>query len=185
MNTKIIVALVIAFAVIGLTGAASAYSTYGNWIDTKRNKIYYKNDLMIKKAYMQVLKETGTMPTQQKVAEITGLTQKTIWTHLDAIDLREVVRPFKIWSDEVLNALKDKALEGDYSSARLYFMLTFDWSEKHEVKADIKADVDIKGKLEVKHKLSPKVAKILGDALADEVEEQRRNSIKKENVRKE
>jgi hypothetical protein len=34
MNTKIIVALVIAFAVIGLTGAASAYSTYGNWIDT-------------------------------------------------------------------------------------------------------------------------------------------------------
>lgn len=131
---------------------------------------------------MQVLKETGTMPTQQKVAEITGLTQKTIWTHLDAIDLREVVRPFKIWSDDVLNALKDKAASGDPMAIRLYFMLTFDWSEKHEVKADIKAIV--KGKLEVKHKLSPKVAKILGDALSDEVEEQRLNSIKKENVRK-
>jgi hypothetical protein len=138
-----------------------------------RNKTYYKNDLMIKKAYMQVLKKTGTMPTQQKVAEITGLTQKTVWQHLDAIDLREVVRPFKVWSDDVLNALKDKSLEGDYQAIRLYFMLTYDWSEKHEVKAD----VNVKGKLEVKHKLSPKVAKILGDALADEKEEARLNAL--------
>lgn len=137
------------------------------------NAAYYKNDAIIRAEYTRVLKQTHHMPTQAQIAEKCGVTEKTVNTHLNAINFNDLIKPFKLFGSDVLQGLKEKAESGDAAASRLYFFLVFDKVERKEIKADVKADVKVKGKLEVKHKLSPKIAKMLGDALADEKEEQR------------
>lgn len=133
------------------------------------NKLYYETENRIKSEYVKLLK-TGKMPTMEEVASNLGLTRKTVSRHLNAIDLSELTSPFRLFGADVINALKDKALEGDERSARLFFLLTFDIGDKKEIKADV--DIKAKVKKEVKVKVSPKVAKLIGDILVKEVSEE-------------
>ena len=145
------------------------------------NADWRKNDALIRAEYTRALKETHRMPTQAKVAEVCGLTEKTVNTHLHAVDFNELIKPFKLFGSNVLQGLAEKAEAGDAAASRLFFFLVFDKVERKEIKAEVNAAVKVKGKIEVKHNLSPKVAKILGDALADEKEEQRLKALSKDN----
>lgn len=147
----------------------------------KHNKKYFENEALIKAAYIKVLKEQKRMPTQIEVGKMCSIHTETVRLHLKAIDITELIEPFKLMGSNVLQGLTDKAEAGDAAAARLFFFLVFDKVERKEIKADVRADVKVKGKMEVTHKLSPKVAKILGDALADEAEEARLKSLLKEN----
>ena len=94
----------------------------------------------IKDAYRDYIKQHKQIPTQTQVAEICGVTQVTISKHFTKIDLSEIVRPFKIFGDDILMGLRVKAMKGDAAAAKLYFMLVYDWNEKteHKVEGGIK-----------------------------------------------
>ena len=126
--------------------------------------VYRKNDALIRAEYTRVLKETHKMPTQAQVAEECGITEKTVNTHLHAINFNDIVKPWKLFGSRVLQGLEEKASNGDAAAARLYFFLVYDKVERKEVKAD----VNVKGKVkaDVKINVSPKIAKLIGDELA-------------------
>ena len=147
------------------------------------NAAYMKNDAIIQAEYMKVVKNENRMPSQVEISKACKLSPQTINAHLNNIDLKELVQPFKLFGSSVLKGLKDKAEEGDSAAARLYFFLVFDKVERKEVKAEVKADVKVKSNVEVKHKLSPKIAKMLGDALVEEKEEARLKALSKSNER--
>ena len=128
------------------------------------NADWRKNDALIRAEYTRALKETHRMPTQAKVAEICGLTEKTVNTHLHAVDFNELIKPFKLYGSDVLVGLKEKAENGDPAAIRLYMFLVFDKVERKELTAKVEATV--KGKLDVKVKVPSKIAKLVGDALA-------------------
>ena len=96
----------------------------------------------IKDAYREYIKEHKQIPTQTQVAEICGVSQVTVSKHFTKIDLSELVKPFKIFGDDILMGLRGKAMKGDAQAAKLYFMLVYDWSEKteHMLTGDIKLE---------------------------------------------
>jgi hypothetical protein len=96
----------------------------------------------IKDTYREYIKEHKQIPTQTQVAEICGVTQLTISRHFTKIDLSEIVKPFKIFGDDILMGLRYKASKGDAQAAKLFFMLVYDWQEKteHKLTGDIKLE---------------------------------------------
>jgi len=109
-----------------------------------RNKRYIGNDLKIKNAFIEILKNEKRMPAQEEVAKIVGLTRETVNKHLRQIKLSDLVEPFKIFGNDVLIGLRDKAMMGDERAAKLFFKLVFDWAEKHELKAELDGDLVFK-----------------------------------------
>ena len=108
------------------------------------NKRYIGNDLKIKEAIVAFLKVENRMPTQEEVAKKIGVTRITVNKHLQNIKLSDLVEPFKIFGDDVLVGLRDKAAMGDERAAKLFFKLVFDWAEKHELKAELGGDLVFK-----------------------------------------
>jgi predicted transcriptional regulator len=135
---------------------------------TKHNRQYLENDALIKAAYMKVLKEQKRMPTLAEAGELCGITSETVRLHLKAIDINDLIEPFRLMGSNVLQGLTEKAEAGDAAAARLFFFLIFDKVERKEIKADIKADIDAKVKADVKVVVSEQTAKLVGDLLARE-----------------
>jgi hypothetical protein len=130
------------------------------------NSRYFENDALIKKAYIKVLEEQKRMPTLIEVGVICSLSSETVRQHLNAINLNELIEPFKLFGSDVLAGLKAKAESGDAQAAKLFFFLIFDKVERKEIKADIKADINAKVKVSVK--IPDAIAKRIGDELAKE-----------------
>jgi hypothetical protein len=105
-------------------------------------KDYALLDQKIKAAYVAAIKDTKEIPTETYIAEVCGTSQQTVSKHLTNINLDELVRPFKIFGNDVLMGLRNRASKGDAQAAKLFFMLVFDYSEKTEV--------EHKGELKVK-----------------------------------
>jgi predicted transcriptional regulator len=103
---------------------------------------YARVDRAIKNAYVSILQEEKRMPTQQEVANICEIAEKTVRRHLDNITLADIGQPFKIFGEDVLYGLCEKAKTGDAQAAKLLFALLFDWTEKTEQKitGDIKLE---------------------------------------------
>lgn len=99
----------------------------------------------IKEAYIDYIKKHKQIPSQTQVAKICDVTQATISKHFTKIDLSEIVKPFKIFGDDVLMGLRYKASKGDAQAAKLFFMLVYDWNEKteHEVKGSIETIIKV------------------------------------------
>lgn len=132
----------------------------------KHNKLYFKNRENIKKAYMDYLEKYGLMPSQSTVAESTGLTQTTVSMHLKNTNLSEITAQFKLMGESVLIGLQRRASEGDAAAAKLFMFLVFDKTERQELKVDV--DANVRGDVKTTVKISPKMAKMLGDAIAEE-----------------
>ena len=114
-----------------------------------KTRDYIATDERIKEAYKDYISTHNKMPTQQEIADMIGISRKTVNVHLNNIDLHDIIQPFKIFSENVLMGLRNKAVKGDAQAAKLFFMLVHDWSEKHEHKVDgdvtiIFEDVDAK-----------------------------------------
>lgn len=98
----------------------------------------------IKDAYIDYIKAHKQIPTQTQIAEICEVTQATISKHFTKIDLSEIVKPFKIFGDDILMGLRYKASKGDAQAAKLFFMLVYDWNEKQEIKGELKLKAEVK-----------------------------------------
>jgi hypothetical protein len=128
------------------------------------NADWRKNDALIRNVYTEELKKSKRMPTQARVAEICGITEKTVNTHLHSVDFNELIKPFKLYGSDVLQGLAEKAKEGDPAAIRLFMFLVFDKVERKDIIANVEATVKVKK--DVKVTISPKIAKLIGDTLA-------------------
>jgi hypothetical protein len=130
------------------------------------NKRYFENEALIRAAYMKVLKEQKRMPTLVEVGEMCHISSETVRLHLKAIDINELIEPFKLMGSNVLQGLTERAEAGDAAAARLFFFLIFDRVERKEIKADVNANVkaDVKATI----KIPDAIAKRIGDELAKE-----------------
>lgn len=132
----------------------------------KHNMRYYEYEDKIKAVYVKILKEQKRMPSQVEVAKICSVSEATVRLHLHAIDLTQLVEPFKLMGSDVLSGLAEKAISGDAASARLFFFLVFDKVERKEIMADIKADV--KAKVVTTVKIPDAVAKRIAEEMVKE-----------------
>jgi DNA-binding transcriptional regulator YhcF (GntR family) len=98
----------------------------------------------IKDAYREYIKAHKQIPTQTQVAEICGVSQVTVSKHFTKIDLNELIQPFKIFGDDILMGLANKARKGDAQAAKLFFMLVYDWNEKQVQKIEGTVETIIK-----------------------------------------
>lgn len=103
----------------------------------KKQRDYQQTEELIKKAYLDTIKTEKRMPSQGEVAKIVGVTRETVNHHLNSIDLSKLVRPYRLFGNEVLTGLMKKASAGDTQAAKLFFMLIYDWSEKQEIEHKI------------------------------------------------
>ena len=131
----------------------------------EHNKLYYENRERIKGEYARILK-SGRMPSMVEVADNCRITRRTVSRHLNDIDLSDLTSPFRLFGEDVLNSLRESALEGNSQAAKIFYQIVFSWSEKHEIKADVKAN--IKADVKTTVTLSPKIAKIVGNLIAEE-----------------
>jgi hypothetical protein len=132
------------------------------------NKRYFENEALIKAAYMKVLKEQKRMPTLIEVGEMCHISSETVRLHLKAIDINDLIEPFKLMGSNVLQGLTERAEAGDAAAARLFFFLIFDKVERKEIKADVNANVKANVKATVK--IPDHIAKRIGDEMAKEVQ---------------
>jgi hypothetical protein len=91
---------------------------------------------------------------------------KTVRLHLKAIDINDLIEPFKLMGSNVLQGLTERAEAGDAAAARLFFFLIFDKVERKEIKADVNANVKANVKATVK--IPDHIAKRIGDEMAKE-----------------
>jgi predicted ArsR family transcriptional regulator len=105
-----------------------------------RKRDYRATDIAIKNAYKAYIKAHESMPTQQEIADICGINRKTVGIHLNKIELHDIIQPFKIFGDNVLMGLRNRAAKGDPAAVKLYLMLMYDWREQivHEHKGETK-----------------------------------------------
>ncbi|MBE9594204.1 MAG: hypothetical protein IMF19_12100 [Proteobacteria bacterium] len=102
-------------------------------------------DQKIKNAYIEEIKKAkGQIPSEAYIAEICGTTQATVSKHLMSTNLDELICPFKIFGNDVLLGLRNRASKGDAQAAKLFFALVFDWNEKQEIKGELKLKAEVK-----------------------------------------
>jgi hypothetical protein len=130
------------------------------------NKRYFENEALIKAAYMKVLKEQKRMPTLIEVGEMCHISSETVRQHLKAIDINDLIEPFKLMGSNVLQGLTERAEAGDAAAARLFFFLIFDKVERKEIKADVNANVKANVKATVK--IPDHIAKRIAEEMAAE-----------------
>jgi len=108
-------------------------------------KDYALIDEKIKMAYIEYIKTNkGKIPTEAHIAEVCGLTQATVSHHLVKTNLEELARPFKVFGQDVLLGLRNRASKGDAQAAKLFFALVYDWNEKQEIKGELKVKAEVK-----------------------------------------
>ena len=107
-------------------------------------KDYALLDQKIKNAYVEHIKATKEIPTEAYIAEVCGTSQQTVSKHITNINLSEIIRPFKIFGNEVLMGLMKKAAKGDAQAAKLFFALVYDYNEKQEIKGNIQVRAEVK-----------------------------------------
>ena len=108
-------------------------------------KDYALIDEKIKNSYIEYIKTNkGKIPTETHIAEVCGLTQATVSHHLVKTNLEELARPFKVFGQDVLMGLRNRAAKGDAQAAKLFFALVYDWNEKQEVTGELKIKAEVK-----------------------------------------
>lgn len=98
----------------------------------RKEKTYRLIDEGIRNAYLDGIKEEGRILTEKEIAQRIGVTDRTIRNHLDHIRLGTRSWPFRVFVNDVLLGLVDRAKAGDTSAVKLYFMIVFNWNDKRE-----------------------------------------------------
>jgi len=128
------------------------------------NKLFYQNSALIKAEYLRILKAERRMPSQLEVAKNLKLTQTTVSMHLNSVDFSELTEVYKLFTTDILNALMDKAKDGDVPAIKFFLFLTAGVTEEFKITSEHKENV----KIDVT--ISPQIAKQVGDALAKDAE---------------
>jgi transcriptional regulator with XRE-family HTH domain len=88
------------------------------------------NQSRITQALAEFKTANKRLPTQEELAERTGLSRTTVQRRLRDIDFGEAVAPLRLYLQDVLLTIAEKALAGDMRAAKLFLQVSYGWSEK-------------------------------------------------------
>ena len=92
-------------------------------IATERNRTWENNQLAITKAIDSLVRKNERLPTQQEIANETGISRQTVCVHL--MEYRRAqkeiddLEQFNFMASKVLGKLMEKAMDGDMRASRL------------------------------------------------------------------
>jgi hypothetical protein len=91
-------------------------------------QLWENNHQVITRAVAQYVNSYGVMPTKSKLAELTGLSRKTVHQHLkdfnDNPEYAEQAKQHQAMAGRVLSKMLQLALAGDMQAAKLYLQAT-------------------------------------------------------------
>jgi hypothetical protein len=111
--------------------------------DVERNSTWEKNHKAITEAILQTIREKERFPYKSEIAEVTGLTIRTVYDHLKDYDgvkrrlLNLDMDQFKCAGGLVLSKVMELALEGDLRAARLALQILGIIGKKENKGADL------------------------------------------------
>ena len=98
--------------------------------DTTLRSDRASNQALITEALASFKNTNKRLPTQEELAERTGLSRTTIQRRLRDIDFGEAVAPLRLYLQDVLLTITEKALAGDMRAAKLFLQVSYGWTEK-------------------------------------------------------
>jgi hypothetical protein len=101
----------------------------------RKEKSYRLLDESIRAAYLEILESEKRIASQEEIASKVGITARTVRNHLSNVRIGEAALPFRVFTNDVLISLKNRALSGDVQAIKLFFNLTYDWNAKIEPEA--------------------------------------------------
>jgi len=89
-------------------------------IEARSRKDSEANHTLVTKAFYELLKANGRIPTQHEIAEHTGLARVTVQRHLQTLSFAELSQSIRPAAPRVLATIVGKALAGNDSALKLF-----------------------------------------------------------------
>jgi hypothetical protein len=107
----------------------------GERIKLRHRLDWERNHIKLTHAYLDIVKETKTVPTLKELKEKTGISFNIISKHLREMDLDRLTTAssHKLLANNIIMGLASKGASGDPFAAKLYFQIMFGFSEKSAV----------------------------------------------------
>lgn len=127
-------------------------------MSSERIRAPYKNYEVNQKLIMEALEKCveendNDLPTFERLAEITGLSSRTISRHYSSLDFSYIVERERIHSPSVIKAIRDSAIEGKALAQKLYAQIVekiiLKTSEERKVIGDLNVNAVHSGTLKV------------------------------------
>lgn len=114
---------------------------------------YEVNQHKILAAYKDLAAEGIVLPSYEQVADRSGLSLSTVKRHFANLNFDYVCKRERIHTPEVINAIRESALDGKARAQKLYAQIMEGYIErkdhKQEIVGDLKVNADISGELKV------------------------------------
>lgn len=128
---------------------------------TKKKREWVDNQKLIHDAYLNYinnLENKGKAPTLIQLAEITGLSMKTIERHIKLIEFKPQEHVSKVLLDDVIAKLAERAMSGSYKHMDLYLKIIGGWTEKTEIKQTTEMEIDFTNVEKLSSEMLEKIA---------------------------
>jgi predicted transcriptional regulator len=98
--------------------------------DKKKNITWDRNQALLQKAYVDLIKRLKRCPTQTEVANEVNLSLKTVKLHVKEMKFKPLDSPMRVLTPDVLAFIYNSAKKGSAQSQKLWVQLLEGWSEK-------------------------------------------------------
>lgn len=92
-----------------------------------------ENKAKVLQSITELYEETGSIPSNVKVAEHCGLNRETVAKYRREIDISQFFPTLRTRTLEILEGIAQKAIKGDAAAAKIWLQFVEGWKE--EVKA--------------------------------------------------
>jgi hypothetical protein len=95
-------------------------------LPSRLRKDHEANLSLVSKAFFDLLKTNGRVPTQEEIAEETGLSRATVQRHIQSVSFGELSQPARLAAPRVLATVVSRALAGHDSALKLFYKILKD-----------------------------------------------------------
>lgn len=121
----------------------------------ERRKDWEQNNRKISKAVIDYWQTNKSYPTQAEIASLSGLSPRTVFTHMKELDQSQVLddaaKQFAVHAPEFLMAVLNSSLRGSSKSQELFAKLVLKWVPP--------ATLDLTGEIGIKDGISKLIEK--------------------------
>ena len=108
-------------------------NSWQNMTVPKRSE-WEANHVLIRDAFLRLLeKRKGRKPTFAEIAEETGLGERTIYRHVEALEFKPQITSWRVMTGDVIAALWRKCMKGDSNAIKLWLQVVEGVSERSPV----------------------------------------------------
>lgn len=98
----------------------------------KKNITWQTNQILIRDAFLEVLKTEKRAPQITEISKRTKLSYKTVTKHIKELDFKSVTDKAKVLTDDVMMSIFRSASKGNSGSQKLWMQIAEGWTEKKE-----------------------------------------------------